>query len=294
MAVANVTEKSNVNTLAYILGRQIAPSFQKKVVMMAHMYSEDVPADTNVVRLEKEGSLTATSHTEATAFSIGTEGELTDTYVDLTAVAIAVASARSLHARRFGGKRVSLERFLALQGAAIGRYVDNDALSLATSISNTVTSAAGMTFEDLYLGQYNIFNSECPDQDIPLVFVGAPRAMSHLKIQATQAGGAAFSNDVVLGIFRDSGGKPAMNGVIGQIAPGIVGVQTTGFQTSGNDNCQLLIHPKWALAGIFDTNIIVKNVEKITEGFYDEVGSAFFYDVGIYNNAAGVQMKSDS
>lgn len=295
MAVAYVTEKGNVNTLAYILGKQIAPSFQKGTVMMNLMYSENVPEGTNVVRMEKSGALVAEGHTEATAISLSANGELTDTYVDCTAVAIAVVSARSLHAKRFGGQRTSLPRFLDEQGKAIARYVDNDALSLATGLTgNVVTCTAGATFDDLYLGQYAIFNSNCPDQNVPLAFVGAPKAFQKLKTIASNNGAAAFGNDAMLGIFKDTGGKPLPNGYVGEIAPGIQGWQTTGFQTTGGDDQQLLIHPMWALCGIFDSSIIVKNVEKITEGFYDEVGSAYFYDVAEYHDAAGCQFKSDT
>lgn len=293
-AVAYVTEKANVNTLSYVFGKMMAPSFQKTNVMLNLMTVEDVPAETNVRRFEKSGYLTSSAHTEATAFALSANGELTDTYVDATAVAIACVSARSIHLQRFGGAKGSLSRFLDEQGKAIARYVDNDALSLFASVSATVTSTAGATFDDLYLGQYTIFNGNCPDQNINLAYVGSPRAFQNLKVQAQAAGAAAYANDVTLGIFKDTGGKPQPNGYVGQIAPGIDGWQTTGFQTSGSDTQHGLIHPIWGLAAIVDSSIIVKNAEKISEGFYDEVGSVYFYDVIEYHAAACVQMKSDT
>lgn len=293
-AVAYVTEKANVNTLAYVFGRIMAPSFQKTNVMMNLMDVENVPAETNVVRKEKSGYMTASGHTEATAFALAADGELTDSYVDLTAVAIGVISARSLHLRRFGGAKASINRFLDEQGKAIARYVDNDALSLATGFSTTVTASSVATFDDLYLCQFNIFNGNTPDQNLPLAFVAAPRAFYNLKVNASKTGATAFATDTMLGIFRDTGGKPLPNGYVGEICPGIQGWQTTGFATSASDDCYLVIHPKWAIAGIFDNNVIVKNAEKISEGVYDEVASFLFYDVAEYHDAAGVQYKADT
>jgi len=261
---------------------------------MFNMYSEEVPAETNVKRFEKSGSLTASPHTEATAFALSANGELTDTYVDATAAAIACVSARSIHLQRFGGAKGSIGRFLDEQGKAIARYVDNDALSLFASVSATVTSTAGATFDDLYLGQYTIFNGNCPDLNLNLRYIASPRALQQLKVVAQAAGAAAFANDIMLGIFSENGGKPLPNGYMGVICPGIEAYQTTGFQTTGGDTQHGLVHPIWGLAGIFDSSIIVRNAEKISEGFYDEVGSVYFYDVIEYHAAACVQMKSDT
>jgi hypothetical protein len=294
MAVAYVTEKSNVNTLSYVFSAMTAPSFQKRVVMMNHMHTENVPDNTNVKRFRKSGYLVASAQTEATAKALAADGELTDTYVDGTAASISVVSAQSDHLKRFGGEDGSLSRFATEQGAAIARFVDDDALSLAANFSQTKTCSTTATFTDLITAQTTIFNSNCPDLDIPLSFIGAPKSFGDLGIAAQSAGAAAYGNDVLLGIFKDTGGKPQANGYRGEIVPGIGGYMTTGFGTSGGDNQQLLVHPKWGIAGIFDAIIIVKTADKITEGFYNEIGSLYFYDVFEYHDAACVQFNSDA
>jgi hypothetical protein len=294
MAVNYITEKANVNTLSYVFGKISVPSFQKKVIMLNHMYLENVPAETNVLRLEKDGYLVAEAHTEATANALSANGELTDTYVDLTAAGICVVSGLSAEAQRFGGAKASPSRMLKEQGKALAHYLDDDALSLASSMATTVTSTAGLTFDDLYLGQYTIYAAECPDQDVQLSFIGAARGFQHLGLKATQAGAAAYANDVLLGIFKDTGGKPAANGFRGEVIPGVDGYMTSGFSTGSSDNYQMLIHPKWALACIMDQIPIVKTAEKVEEGFYTSIGSLLFYDVGTYCTSAGVCVKSDT
>ncbi len=293
-AVANVTEKGNVNTLSYVLSRMIAPSFQKTTVMMGLMSVENAPENTNVVRMQLGGALTASAQTEATALAYGSGGELTDTYVDLTMAACAVTSARSEQLNRFGGQAGSLARLADEQGRAIGRYVDNDAIGLFASTSQTVTSASVMTFDDVALGQFTVFNGNCPDLEIPLVLVAGPRAFKDLGLAAAQTGGAAYGTETMLGIFRETGGKPLANGYRGEVYPGVKGYMTTGFGTTGGDDRQGLFHPVWGFCGVFDSNIIIKNAYKISEGFYDEVGSLYFYDVSEYNAAACVQMRSNT
>lgn len=293
-AVSYVTEKANVNTLSYVFGRIMAPSFQKVNVMLNLVHLENVPAETNVVRLEKSGYLVASAHTEATAFALAADGELTDTYATATAAAIGVVSARSLHLKRFGGAKAALPRFLDEQAKAIAHYVDDDAIGLFASTSSTVTSTTVTTFDDLYLGQYNIFAGDCPDQNVPLCYVAGPKSFYNLKVNASKTGAAAFANDAMLGIFKDTGGKPLPNGYVGEICPGIQGWQTTGFGTSSADDCYGLFHPMWGFAAIVDDNIIVKQAEKIVEGVYDEVASFLFYDVLEYHAAACCLVKSDT
>ncbi len=294
MAVSYVTEKANVNTLSYVLSRMLAPSLQKRVVCMNLMYIEPAPTASNVVRIRKSGALTAGAQTESTAFALAANGELTDTYVDLTMAAAAVVSARSEQLDRFGGADGSLARIAAEQGAALARYVDNDALSLLASVSNTVTATAGLTFDDLATAQYYIFNANCPDLDMSLAAILGPRAFQKLNIAAHSSGAAAYANDAMLGIFKDTGGKPQANGYRGEIYPGIGGYMTTGFATTGGDDQQGLVHPKWGLAGTFDDSVRVKTAYKISEGFYEEVGSIYFYDVAEFNAGACCQIKSDT
>lgn len=294
MVVAYVTEKANVNTLSYVFSSLMAPYFQKKSNALNHIYAENVPDNTNVKRFKKAGTLVASAQTEATAKALSADGELTDTYVDGTAASISVVSALSEHAKRFGGADASLSRLAAEQGGAIARFVDDDILSLAAGFSNTQTASTTLTFADLYTAQFTIFNGNCPDLDVPLHFVGAPKAFKDLGLAAATSGSAAYANDVLLGIFKDTGGKPAANGFRGEVIPGVLGFMTTGFAASGGDNRQMLVHPKWAIAGILDSGVIVKSQNQVTAGFYDEIGSLYFYDVFEYHDAAGVGVYSDS
>lgn len=289
--MANETEQGNFNTLAYTFARMMAPEFQKNTVMVNLMATENTPEGSDSKRWKKSGSLTAETVNESGTYSFSGNSELTDTNVETTVAKAVVVTKLTEEARRFGGADASENRITSLQGRAIARFVDNDALSLATGFSNVVTSTDDMTYEDLFLGQLNIFNADTPDQNVPLAFIGAPKAFHDLGVQAIQAGGSAFANDTLLGIF---GGPPQANGYRGEIVPGIQGFQTTGFQTTGSDNQQLLIHPMWGLCGILDPSITVKFEGVVSGGFYDEIGSLYFYDVAEWNDGACVQMRSDA
>ena len=153
-AVSNITEFGNSVNVTDVLAAGISPALVKANCMMAVMHTEGLPAGTMTAKLTKKGYLTAAALAEATALAPDANGELTDSSVSATIAKCAVVSGVSVEQGQFGS--ITADRIAAEHGAAIARYVDNDALSLFSGLSTSVTSASILTIDDVMLGQFNI------------------------------------------------------------------------------------------------------------------------------------------
>lgn len=289
-AVANITEYSNAVTIGNLISRISSPAFVKTPVMMNLMYTEDLPQGTNSKKFEKDGSLTAVSLAESTALPIDSNGELTQGSVTATAAKCAVSSGLSVEAEKFS--TLDYEKIGNAQFSAIGRFVDDDALSLFSGLSVSVTSLTYLTIDDLLLGQLNIYESNCPNQEVMLSSVLTPRSLRYLKKEIIESGASVWSNPAMLSIFN--GAPVAKNGLIGQI-PGVADIyQTTGHATSGSDTVQAIFHPMWTFAGMFDSAPMSWVQRQGAGGLYTEIVSLYFYDVIEWNDLAGVKLHSDT
>lgn len=289
-AVSNITELGNSVTLGNLLSKAGSPALVKGNVMMNHMYTEDLPTQTNVKKFVKLGSLTGAVLAEATALAPDSNGELTDTSVSATAAKTVVVSGASVELEQFG--TIDLARIAREQFSAIARAVDTDGLAMAAGLTNSVTSTTVMTVDDIMLGKFNIHNSNCPNPEVTLTAILGPRAVYNLQKDIIQSGASAWSNPAMLGVFQGSGVKA--NGYVGSI-PGICDVyQTTGFSTSGGDDVQMIIHPMWCLAGMFAAAPQTWIRQKGAEGFYTEVASFYFYDIIEWNDVCGTKLLSDT
>ncbi len=289
-AVAYVTEMGNVIRPTDAVSRILGPALKKRVTMLNLMTAEEIPADTNVKKMRKRGFLTAVSGTtaESTAVALATGGEYTETAVTLTAAKMAISSGLSAEEERWG--HLTMLDLANEQADAIARGVDNDALSLLSGFSSSVTCATGATLEDLYTSYYTIRNKEVPLQGVQLAVVIAPKAQLNLNIQTLQSQASAFMSERILTIL---GGKPQANNLVASIPLFDIYV-TTGFGTSGGDNVQGVIHPQLALCGIFDGSPLTWTADKVTEGLYKESGTFYFYDVAEFYDEAGVCFLSDT
>lgn len=291
MGVANLIEVSNSVTLGNLISAQSSPAFVKSVMGVNLMYVEDLPSGTNVKKFVKDGSMTAASSTaESTAVTIGAAGELTDDSVTATAAKVAISSGITVEEERFG--YIDVNRVAEAQGNSIARAVDNDWLAMATNLSTVVTAASVLTINDLFLAQLNIFNSNCPRQDVPLAAVLGPRAVYNIKTELLTSGASAWTNPGILGLF---GGQPIQaNNFVGRLAGNFDVYQTTGFSTTGGDDQQMVFHPMFCFAGMFDTAPQVWVTPRGAEGLYTEVVSYLLYDIIEWNDLAGVQVRSDT
>ncbi len=290
MAVNFVTEFSNGITLGNLVAATSSPALVKGTVMMNHMYAENLPERTMTKKFPKNGSLTAASLAESTALAINANGELLDTSADLTAAKVAVSSGLSIEDQKFG--TISTERVGAEQFSAIARAVDVDALSLFSGLATSVTSASVMTIDDIMQGIMSINNSNCPDLEVTPTYVGTPKSVYNIQKEIIQGGNASYSNDAMLDIFR--GATMKANGFKGKLANLCDIYQTTGLATSGSDDVNAVFHPKWTFCGMFDSQPLTWLQNKGADGWYTEIASCYFYDVGEWNDLCGVKLLSDT
>lgn len=289
MAVAGVTEMSNYITIGNAISATVAPAFVKGTCMTALMHVEDLPFGASTKKLPLDGSLTAAAVAESTAAAIDTNGELTQTSVTATPGKVFVSSGLSVEAQDLLG--ASLADLGTKAGNAIARYVDADALALLGGFSTVVVSSSVLTIDDLMLGQYNIYNSNCPDQNVMLAAVLPPKQLYNIKKELVQGGASNWQNPERLAVLN---GLPQTNCFVGSI-PGLANVySTTGHATTGGDTISGIFHPKWALAGVFAPAPVTWVTKRGAEGFYVEVATYFLYDVLEYNDLAGVELNADT
>lgn len=287
-AVANITEFGNSVNVTDVLAAGISPALVKSTCMMGLMYTEGLPQGTLTTKLTKRGSLTAATLAEATALAPDSNGELTDSAATATIAKCAVVSGISVEQGQFGN--ITADRIAAEHGAAIGRFVDNDALSLFSGLSTSVTSTSILTIDDVMLGQFNIFNSECPNKEVPLKAVLSHRGHYNIKKEIVQSGASVWTNEAWLEILQSA---PQTNCYVGSLGP-IDFYATSGHATSSSDTVQAIFHPMWAFAGFFAPAPITWVKEKGAEGFYTEYATYFFYDVLEWNDLCGVKLLSDT
>ena len=289
MAVSYITEFANSVQPTDVLGRMTAPYFAKSNTMLGLCYTEELPVGTMTKKLTRKGGITAVGTVaESTAVSLAAGGEITDSASTGTIAKCAVVSGLSVEAEQFS--RIDYQRIAEDQGANIARFVDDDALSLFGGFSQSVTCTAGTTTDDLFLAQYTIFASECPNKNVKLKYVGHHRGVYNLKTELKNTSASAWTNQTYLQIL---GGLPQANNFHGEIM-GIDIYGTSGHTTSGGDTVQGVFHPVWALAAFLAPRPEIVMVKKGSEGLYTEITSYFFYDVFEYCDLAGVKFLSDT
>ena len=289
MAVANITEFSNSVNPTNVVSDTSSPALVKSTCMMNLMHVEGLPVGTMTKLHPKKGSLTAATLAESTALAVNANGELTDSSATSTIAKCAVSTGLSVEQLNFGN--ITPARMADEIAAAIARFVDNDALSLFSGLSATVTAAGILTLDDLMSAQFSIYNSECPNKEVALQGVLSQRGYMNIKKEMIQAGAAVWTNPQYLQIL---GGRPQPNCYVGSI-PGLGDFYaTSGHATSGGDTVQGLFHPMWCFAGNFAPapEFVVTDVG--SGGLYKEIVGYYFYDVLEWNDLCGVGVLSDT
>jgi hypothetical protein len=288
LGVANLVELSNSINVTDVLAAGISPALVKAVCMPALMYTEGLPQGTMTAKLTRRGSLTAAALAESTALAPDANGELTDTTVSATIAKCAVVSGVTVEQQQFGN--MSADRIASEHGTAIARFVDNDALSLFSGLATTVTSASVLTIDDVMLGQFNIFASECPNKEVNLKAVLSHRGHYNIKKEITQSGGSIWTNNTELSVL---GGAPQNNCYVGSLGS-IDFYATSGHATSASDTVQAIFHPMWCFAGFFAPAPVTWVENEGRGGFFTAYASYYFYDVLEWNDLAGVKLLSDT
>lgn len=289
-AVPNLTEVSNSSqTVTYgkIARDLIAPAFVKSTTMTNLMKVVSVGSSPTKT-FYKEGTLTAALAAESNPVPINANGELTRSNITSTAAKAVVSSGITVEAERFTD--LDLPTVANAQGSAIGRYVDNDALSMFGSLSQVVTAAAGLTIDDIMLAELAIRQAEVPNKEVPLAVVLAHKGYYNIKKEIMQSGATVWGNPQFVDLIQ---GPAQPNNFVGSL-PGLNFYSTSGHATSGGDNIQAVFHPLWTFVAQLDDAPTLASAFKGTEGLYTEAVTYYFYDIAEWNDVAGVQLLSDT
>ena len=288
--VPNVTELGNT-VQGSLLSSIVSPAFAKGAVGLNSVVRDDMPGKGQGTskKIVKEGTITVTNpHAESEPLAIGSNGEYSETYATLTAAKACVVTGMSLEQQRFG--TLTEDKLMELASEATGRSVSNDIIGSAAGFSNAVTATADLTLDDLYLALIALHASNCPEQNILPHFIGSPKSNGKIKQAMSSTGATPFVNPGLLQILT---GTPDAGGYLGEI-PGLCEVyQTTGHAQTGGDDQMPFMHPKYAVAGMFDAapTFIITDVG--SGGFYKEIAAAYFYDVTEVNDGAGINVKAN-
>lgn len=287
-AVVNVTELNNSVNVTDVLSSLMSPALVKQVCMLNHMTVDDVPDGTLTKLVTRKGSLSSAAIlAEANPQAIN--AELTDTSVSLIMAKAALVSGLSVEQLKFGN--ITVQRMAEEHANDIARFIDNDALSLFSGFSNSVTATTILTLNDLDLAVFSIFNSECPNKEVTLSVIVSHRGQLNLKQELRTSGAANYTNESFLEILKTN---PQPNCFVGNI-PGIGDVfSTSGHATSGGDTIQAVLHPKWALIGALEGSPTTWTDQKGSEGFFTEQATYMFYDLIEWNDGCATQVLSDT
>ena len=290
--MAYETELANYITIGNAVSALASPAFAEKTIMLNLCTVEQYPDNTNVIKAQKKGSLTAEDVTESTAYSLSASSELTDSSVSCTAVKGVVASQISVEALRFANPASRIARIGEEQGAALGRLFDTAAVALFSSVATGVTATNTLTKDNLLDGQYNVFAAmKGAVGDGKLAAVLHYKGANEIRKELTSISASAFANGAMLSLIK---GAPKAHGLVEEFA-GMEVYHTSGLPTSGGDNIQLVFHPQFAffdgLGGAIETEVLWKGA---TGGSLWEISSHMFYKVVEWNDTAACKVLSDS
>ena len=290
--MANESERGNFIGVTDEISDALAAALVQKVVVLPLIYSEDIPQGTNVKKFRQDGSLTAATVAESTAYTFGAGSEVTQTSQTATATKKMVSSKLTDEAMRF---RNEDEITIATrQGAAIGRALDDEVKALFSGFSNQITATSILTVDDIFDAAYTV-NAALAASEDTLVGVFDKKGMTEIRKEVAASSGAVYSNTamstLVQELLLEDVDKPA--GYVAHLG-GVDCYETTGLPTDSSDDVALVFSPSNALAGIYDTGINTWAIPKGSEGVFMEITSWTYSDAIEWVDAAGCGVLSDS
>lgn len=272
----------------------MAPAFVKSAIFMNLVVAETCSNASQSIKFRKSGSLIAESVAEGAVYiPSDANSDINDTSVTVTAAKVAVLSSLSVEAMRFGGGAANVPRVSDEQGRAIARQFDAACITLIDSVTNVATATSTMDTDTLFTGQMNIENANCPPGS--LVAVMSPKQANELRKLVANSGASIWNSQYNSPLF----GAPQANNFIGNFL-GIDIYQTTGLTTTGGDTQGVIFNPNYAFAaamgGAIDSHVYWSGagVASQVPGFCWVVDSHMLFGVGIYNDTALCELRSDT
>lgn len=288
------TEISNFITIGNAVSAGISGAFVNASQGLGLVYAESLPANTNVKKFRKSGSLTAEAISESAAYTYSANSELTHTSVTATATKKMVATRMSVESLRFASDvGAEMSRIAAAQGAALARLFDADLKALFSGISGIVTASTILTKDNLLDAQYTIFNGIKGAFSGKLVGMLDYKGANEMRKELTSATASIFGNMETLGLV---GNPKSPAGYIGNFA-GIDLYQTDGLPSGGGDDTACIWDPAICFAaaidGVSGFNTTIQE-PAVSNNMGRELVTYGFWNIVEWNDAAACAVKSDT
>lgn len=284
--MANETLQENIVHQTDVLADRASGALQKNVVVMPLIYSEAM-SPTGTKLFPKEGTLTADTAADGTAWSFGAGSEYTETSLSLTQQKTMLSVKLTREAQRF--TTMTPAKIADKIGTAIAIDMEEDILALFDDFSGQDNSRTGTTLDTdaLLDAAYLVKANEAAPTGRNVIAVVEYKGENEIKKELKNTGAAAFGNDQMISLLT---GMNQLSGYAGSL-PGIDVFATSGLPTSGSDDVSLVFNPEIAFAAMYDV-MVFEVVFKGSEGVYEEITGYAFNAVGEWNDEAGIGVLS--
>lgn len=282
-------------TLGNTLSASISPAFKAAAICLNLCAVQNFSDMTDVIKWRKSGSLTAAVLAEGQVYlAANSTSKITDSSVSTTAAKAVVGSPVSYEVVQFGAGAASMPRISGEQGRAIARQFDSDFKALITSITATAPATSTMDIATIITGQYQLRLGEMPVG--PMVALCSHKQVAEIKQLIAQSSAAQFANQSQLVLLN---GTPTPNMFVGNYL-GTDFYETSSLPASGAQTAGVLFNPLYAfcagLGGAVQTDVFQTGAGVASQipGFSWYMLSYLFYNVAVWNNAAAVEILSNT
>ena len=291
--MANETELANLIHQTDIVSAVASEALIQNENIFPLIHTQPLPANTNVIKFRKRGSLTAAAGTESTGVTYGAGNEITETAITATATRKDGAAKLTVEAARFNerGSMISaVESVVQEASGALVRLAAADLKTLFSSVSGGVTATSVLTKDDILDARYTVRNGIKSAGSNMLVGMFDYKGVNELDKELTDLGAAAFQSQVDLGMLGiASAGTP--RGSLFDVAI----YETSGLPTSGSDDVACVWDPMIAFAAGIDTSGMYTYVQDpLPLSPWFEIYVYSFWSIVEWNDAAAVKVLSDT
>jgi len=272
----------------------ISAALVDSVVLVPLIYSEDLPENTTVKYVRKDGYLTASASAVGEAGNYSTLSQYKTTGVQLTVEKHAVCSFISDEAKRFGGVDEAL--IARKQGEALARKLDSLIKALFSGFTRTVTATAKLTVDDVmdacFTVRRNLKGAAGRKLTAALEYAG----VHELRKELVKSAASVYTIPAMISLLGTPGqSQITANGYVGDL-PGCEVFETGGVPTSGADNVQAVFDRDLAIVGIYGRSVetVITRVGSGNPSFGWKIDSYVMHDEVEWNDDAGCGLVSDT
>lgn len=268
-----------------------------RAVVMKLIYAENIPADTTVKYLRKNGYLASSTSAVSEGANYSTNSQWSTTGIAITAIKDVVSSFVTVEAERFG--RADRATIFREQGAALARRLDAEIVALFAGFTTGVTSTALCTVKDIMDAAYAVRAGTKDAGALSMTAVLSMKSVNAIRNELLTTAASAFTIETNLSVLGAQGGEAASiqaTGFVGTL-PGVEIYQYAGaFATGSGDDTQAVFDRTMAIGGMYDPSIQTMAIQTANgnPSFGTSYSSYIFHGAAEWNDLAGCMLKSDT